>query len=108
MKGMLFLVGVLVVAGCGRGGETSGPTAPAAPAPAEVEIAQKVCPVMGGAIDKDIYVDHQGRRVYFCCSACIDVFKQDPGKYLKKLDEAQQEAPAAEQEQGSHGEHEGQ
>lgn len=108
MVGTLVLVVAFCVTGCGRGGESSGPTAPAAPAPAEVEIAQKVCPVMGGAIDKDIHVDHQGRRVYFCCSACIDVFKQDPGKYLKKLDEAQQEAPAGEQGQGSHGEHEGQ
>ncbi len=46
---------------------------------------QAVCPVMGGKINKEIYVDHGGKRVYFCCAACIDPFKKAPGKYLKKM-----------------------
>ena len=46
---------------------------------------QTTCPVMGGAIDKTIYADYQGRRVYFCCRGCIAAFKKDPDKYLKKL-----------------------
>lgn len=28
------------------------------------------------------------RVVFLCCDGCIDDFKQDPGKYLKKLDAA--------------------
>jgi YHS domain-containing protein len=48
--------------------------------------AQTTCPVMGGNINKDIYTDYQGKRVYFCCPACIPEFNQDPGKYLKKLE----------------------
>ena len=48
---------------------------------------QTVCPVMGGKIDKDVYVDYQGKRVYFCCSSCKDVFLKEPGKYMKKLEE---------------------
>lgn len=45
---------------------------------------QTVCPVMGGPVDKNVYLDHQGKRIYFCCPACVPVFKKDPVKYLKK------------------------
>ena len=48
---------------------------------------QTTCPVMGGKIDKTIYVDHDGKRVYFCCSACIAPFKKEPAKYIKKLED---------------------
>ena len=42
---------------------------------------------MAGAIDKGIYVAHEGRRVYFCCPGCVQAFKKEPEKYLKVLDE---------------------
>jgi YHS domain-containing protein len=45
------------------------------------------CPVMGGKINKEIYADHDGKRVYFCCAMCIDTFKKDPAKSLKKLED---------------------
>ena len=48
---------------------------------------QKKCPVMGGTINKDVYADYEGKRVYFCCEACISTFKKDPAKYVKKLEE---------------------
>ena len=48
---------------------------------------QTVCPVLGGKIDKNVYTDYQGKRIYFCCSGCIDDFKKDPEKYLKKMEE---------------------
>lgn len=47
--------------------------------------SQVACPVQGGKINKDLYIDYQGQRVYFCCPACIDIFKKDPEKYLKKM-----------------------
>lgn len=47
---------------------------------------QKTCPVMGGTINKDIYADYEGKRVYFCCDACISTFKKDPAKYISKLE----------------------
>ena len=47
---------------------------------------QTHCPVMGGKINKEVYVDHDGQRVYFCCAGCIDPFKKDPAKYLDKLE----------------------
>lgn len=55
--------------------------------PAAKDQPQTVCPVMGGNINKDIYVDYQGQRIYFCCPACIDIFKKDPGKFLQKMKE---------------------
>ncbi|MHC4503571.1 MAG: YHS domain-containing protein [Planctomycetota bacterium] len=48
--------------------------------------AQTTCPVMAGRkINKSLHVDHNGKRVYFCCPGCPRAFKKDPGKYLKKL-----------------------
>ena len=46
---------------------------------------QVTCPVMGDRIDKSIYADHGGKRVYFCCDMCPEKFKKDPEKYLKIL-----------------------
>jgi len=47
--------------------------------------AQTICPVLGGNIDKNIYVDYQGQRIYFCCKGCDDEFKKNPDKYLEKM-----------------------
>ena len=46
---------------------------------------QKICPVMGYEINKKIYADHKDKRVYFCCPSCIGKFKENPEKYIKKL-----------------------
>ena len=48
---------------------------------------QTNCPVMGGTINKQIYSDYQGKRVYFCCPSCVPEFKKDPEKYIKKLED---------------------
>jgi YHS domain-containing protein len=47
--------------------------------------AQTVCPVLGGNVDKNIYADYKGQRVYFCCKGCDEEFKKNPAKYLEKL-----------------------
>ena len=86
MKARVYVAGAvallaasLILAGCGSDdGSASASRTP--------ETAQKLCPVMGDPIDKDIYVDHDGRRVYFCCKLCPSKFKKDPAKYLKTLD----------------------
>lgn len=57
--------------------------------------AQTTCPVMGGNISKDVYADYQGKRVYFCCPACIPEFKKNPEKYLKKLEAEGVQLPSA-------------
>ena len=46
---------------------------------------QTVCPITGGKIDKEQYVDVKGYRIYVCCKGCIDVIKADPKKVIKKM-----------------------
>jgi YHS domain-containing protein len=48
--------------------------------------AQTTCPVMGGAVDKNTFVDIDGKRIYVCCGGCIAKVKKDPAKYVKKLE----------------------
>lgn len=56
-----------------------------AAAKAEVK-KQTVCPVMGGKINKEAYVDVQGKRIYVCCAGCIAKIKADPDKYIKQME----------------------
>jgi YHS domain-containing protein len=46
---------------------------------------QKTCPVMGNAINKDIFTEYKGKKVYFCCAGCKPEFEKNPEKYLGKL-----------------------
>lgn len=73
------VIAVGLAAGCK---EKSGPAGGAA-----APIAQKLCPVTGQPIDPNVYVDYEGRRIYFCCNACPAEFKKDPAKYLAILDQ---------------------
>jgi YHS domain-containing protein len=84
---MVFLAVVLVlsVVGAVVGAEPS--TVSEKAGPLEKGKPQTSCPVMGGKVNQQVYADYQGQRVYFCCPACIEMFKKDPEKYLKKLRE---------------------
>jgi len=46
---------------------------------------QTTCPVMGAKINKELYADYKGERVYFCCMACPPQFAKDPEKFIKKM-----------------------
>lgn len=70
--GLLVAAVALVVAGCDQDSAAQGK-------------AQATCPVMGGPINREVFADHEGKRVYFCCPDCIEAFKKEPQKYLKKL-----------------------
>jgi YHS domain-containing protein len=48
---------------------------------------QTTCPVMGGKVNKEIYTDHEGKRVYFCCKACIGEFRKNPEKYVRAFED---------------------
>ena len=93
MKSMSMLVlaaaAVACIAlGCGKSEEISheGHDHEAAPAVKAAEIEQKTCPVMdGNKINPDLYVDHDGKRIYFCCKMCVGTFKKDPEKYIKNV-----------------------
>ncbi len=55
----------------------------------EMEVAsateQTTCPVMGAPIDKNIFVEYEGKKVYFCCESCETKFKENPEMYVSKL-----------------------
>jgi YHS domain-containing protein len=86
---LLSLVAIFVVLSAGVSGcrkKTSQPPAAtkslikAAPA-----VEQTTCPVMGGAINKDIFTEYKGKKVYFCCTDCKAEFEKNPEKYISKL-----------------------
>ena len=71
-------------------------------AKARAEYPMKTCLVsdeplgsMGEAVAHVHRVAGKPDRVIFvCCEGCIDDFKADPAKYLKKMDDAAKKAPA--------------
>ena len=55
-----------------------------------VAIAQTMCPVMeGNPINKNLFVEYKGEKVYFCCAGCPEMFLADPEKYTAKLPQFQ-------------------
>ncbi len=61
------------------------------------ENVQTTCPIMGGKINKQLFADVNGKRIYVCCAACIEKIKADPDAALKKLaDKGQAPEPAPE------------
>ena len=76
-------------AGSCRMKKDAAATTPAEALPAAgTEKAQEICPIMGGKINKDLFVDYNGKRIYVCCEGCIDAVKKDPALYLKKMQDA--------------------
>lgn len=64
---------------------------------------QTTCPVMKGSpVNKSLYVDAEGYRIYVCCGGCLGAVKADPAKYIAQLKaegvelEKTPEAPKAE------------
>ena len=73
----------------GQAEEMAGATEETVIAAAAIE--QKTCPVMeGNPINPNIFVEYEGKKVYFCCAGCPEKFKADPEKYLSKLPQFQQ------------------
>ena len=83
MLAILLLIGLVALTSCKKKSE------PVAPAETEkavsVTIQQATCPIMGRPINKDIFTDYKGKKVYFCCAGCVEKFKAEPEKYLAKL-----------------------
>src|SRR3972149_1469438 len=96
MSFVVVLIGLLLI-GLPGGKKNSdpapSPNTPAttaagaqAMAAAVAAIAQTTCPVMdGNPIDKNVFTEYKGQKVYFCCPACIDKFKAEPEKYAANL-----------------------
>ena len=92
----LVMVAVCCYMGCGNKGDAAKNLEQQVKMQQEAEEAAKVvqqsCPVEGNPISEDLYVDYEGKRIFVCCSTCVDIVKSDPVKYLKKL-EAMKEIP---------------
>jgi len=55
-------------------------------------IEQTTCPVMGGnPINKALFIEYKGKKVYFCCPGCEEKFNAEPEKYIAKLPQFQQQ-----------------
>ena len=74
-----------------------------------VAAEQTVCPVLeGNPINREIFADYQGQRVYFCCASCKASFLEAPKKYLARLPQFstpvdhQEDAHAAHQRHNGH------
>lgn len=46
---------------------------------------QTTCPVMGAKINKTMYVDVKGYRIYICCAGCNRAIKANPDKFIEKM-----------------------
>ena len=80
---VVVLAAGLFIGGCKKIEKPATPPGGAA----ATQIAQKTCPVMEGPIDPKVFTEYKGRRIYFCCQACVAKFKTDPEKYIAKVDE---------------------
>jgi YHS domain-containing protein len=92
LRKILLLAMVVVIGlgltGCKKKGQPapSSPAKPKATASVVTEVEQTTCPVLdGNKIDKNVFVEYKGKKVYFCCAACKSVFEKDPEKYIAKL-----------------------
>lgn len=81
-----LLLGLMIFSGCENKTEPLSPPSPnSVQETPSAAIEQTTCPVMGGPINKDIFVEYQGKKIYFCCPACKPEFEKSPEKYISKL-----------------------
>ena len=86
---IFFLVSMIILtifsmAGCKEKSEPEQVAETIEEAAVEV-IEQTKCPVMNGTINKELFTEYKGKKVYFCCPGCKEQFLKEPEKYLSKL-----------------------
>lgn len=102
LSAMLFMAAAPTYAASANEKKAAPPTESALIAKARAEYPLKTCLVsdedLGGMGDAVAFVHRTpgkpDRVVFMCCEGCIDDFKAEPAKYLKKLDEAAKGKPA--------------
>jgi YHS domain-containing protein len=52
---------------------------------AKLPRVQVNCPLSGKPIDRKIFAEHDGEKVYFCSDGCKTAYAQDPTKYRARL-----------------------
>lgn len=73
------------------------------------ENIQTTCPVSGEPIDKSqgVFLDYEGRRIYFCCEKCAGDFLKEPQKYLSAMDKPATDGKQSEESPKMEHEHHG-
>lgn len=86
---VFLIIGTVFINGCKKQSSPPPPKPVASESGAQpaaaAAVEQTICPVMGGPVNKDIFVEYQGKKVYFCCEQCKAEFNKEPEKYLPKL-----------------------
>jgi YHS domain-containing protein len=80
------LAAMIMLGGCKK---KAPPAEPKKTITAAIKVEQTICPVMEGAINKAIFTEYKGKKVYFCCAGCKTIFEKEPEKYLSKLPQFQ-------------------
>ena len=98
------------MAGCGpnmRLAQAEGVKETADTTSKAVDAGNKICPVGGEKIEEKMKATYgyEGKMYNFCCAMCIDDFKKDPQKYIKKIEEEKAQEVAV--ENASHPQEEG-
>ena len=99
----VLFAGLLILNGCKKSepapAETSTGTmamkdnaAMAEDATKEVVAAaeQTICPIMNAPINKALFTEYKGKKVYFCCEPCKEKFEATPEQYIAKLPQFKQ------------------
>lgn len=70
-----------------------------------VNVGNKMCPVSGEKIDEKLKstYEYNGKVYNFCCASCFDEFKNDPEKYIKKIEQELQAESKGQSEHEGHG-----
>jgi YHS domain-containing protein len=86
-KGLMLLAAMLMITVVLVGCKKKEPAALAETKEvASAAVEQTTCPVMeGNKINKDVFVEYKGIKVYFCCNDCKAKFEADPEKYAANL-----------------------
>jgi xanthine dehydrogenase accessory factor len=65
-----------------RRGEQAVSVRVVAPTPVPATAIDPVCGMAVAAAEQTPHLDHEDRRVYFCCEGCRTAFERDPPRYL--------------------------
>ena len=87
---MLWLMGMgLLIISCAKEEESPKMVEEAATedAGSQAPKTQTTDAFSGKPINKDIYADYKGKRIYFCCDGSRKSFNTDPEKYIAKYRE---------------------
>lgn len=72
--------------------EAAQETAQAAETEVTAAVEQTTCPIMdGNPINKAVFIEYEGKKVYFCCKGCEEKFLADPAQYIAKLPQFKEE-----------------